>query len=81
MKIMANMDIINQKASGWPNIIQSKMGRIDLRINLSWLCLGRNRSRLLNLKEALFPLYLGFRKDTETNFNNMLYGGEGDNTV
>ena len=55
------------------------MGRIDLRISTYPTLFGEKTVlRLLNLKEALFPLSsLGFRKDTETNFNNMLYGGEG----
>ena len=80
MKIMANMDIAESRRPQDGRILfKSKMGRIDLRISTYPTLFGEKTVlRLLNLKEALFPLSsLGFRKDTETNFNNMLYGGEG----
>ena len=80
MKIMANMDIAESRRPQDGRILfKSKMGRIDLRISTYPTLFGEKTVlRLLNLKEALFPLSsLGFRKDTETNFSNMLYGGEG----
>ena len=80
MKIMANMDIAESRRPQDGRILfKSKMGRIDLRISTYPTLFGEKTVlRLLNLKEALFPLSsLGFRKDTETDFNNMLYGGEG----
>ena len=80
MKIMANMDIAESRRPQDGRILfKSKMGRIDLRISTYPTLFGEKTVlRLLNLKEALFPLSsLGFRRDTETNFNNMLYGGEG----
>ena len=80
MKIMANMDIAESRRPQDGRILfKSKMGRIDLRISTYPTLFGEKTVlRLLNLKEALFPLSsLGFRRDTETDFNNMLYGGEG----
>ena len=80
MKIMANMDIAESRRPQDGRILfKSKVGRIDLRISTYPTLFGEKTVlRLLNLREALYPLSdLGFRKDTEATFNNLLYGGEG----
>ncbi len=80
MKIMANMDIAESRRPQDGRILfKSKVGRIDLRISTYPTLFGEKTVlRLLNLREALYPLSdLGFRKDTESTFNNLLYGGEG----
>ncbi len=80
MKIMANMDIAESRRPQDGRILfKSKVGRIDLRISTYPTLFGEKTVlRLLNLREALYPLSdLGFRQDTETSFNNLLYGGEG----
>ena len=80
LKIMANMDIAESRRPQDGRILfRSKLGRIDLRISTYPTLFGEKTvMRLLNLKEALYPLSeLGFKKDTESSFNNLLYGGEG----
>ncbi|MFL2983675.1 MAG: GspE/PulE family protein [Candidatus Neomarinimicrobiota bacterium] len=80
LKIMANMDIAESRRPQDGRILfRSKLGRIDLRISTYPTLFGEKTvMRLLNLKEALYPLSdLGFKKDTESTFNNLLYGGEG----
>ena len=80
LKIMANMDIAESRRPQDGRILfRSKLGRIDLRISTYPTLFGEKTvMRLLNLKEALYPLSeLGFIEETETTFNNLLYGGEG----
>ena len=80
LKIMANMDIAESRRPQDGRILfRSKLGRIDLRISTYPTLFGEKTvMRLLNLKEALYPLSeLGFKEDTESKFNNLLYGGEG----
>ena len=71
---MANMDIAESRRPQDGRILfRSKLGRIDLRISTYPTLFGEKTvMRLLNLKEALYPLSeLGFKEDTESKFNNL----------
>jgi type IV pilus assembly protein PilB len=80
LKIMSNMDIAETRRPQDGRILfNSSSGRLDLRISTYPTLYGEKTVlRLLNISEALHSLIdLGFEKNTEKKFSNMLVGGEG----
>ena len=80
LKIMANMDIAETRRPQDGRILfQFRSGRLDLRVSTYPTLYGEKCvMRLLNISEALHSLIeLGFEKDMQEKYNDMLIGNQG----